>query len=242
MSCVTCHDPHGEDRREALLALATPAGNGTCTRCHTAYAAPAALRAHAHHDPAGAGGSCVACHMPRKNLGLGYALTRYHRIGSPTDAARVEGDRPLECALCHTTETVGTLVSAMERFWGKRYDRARLEALYGDLDAQPLAATLARGKPHEQATALGVLAETGAPAALPAAARQLLNPIPLVRYYARRAVDHLRGAPCDVDLDRTTPEIEAAARRCVPEAFTASGGAVPAAAPRARGPDSFDED
>jgi predicted CXXCH cytochrome family protein len=247
MSCVTCHDPHGEDRKEALLALATPAGNSTCTRCHAAYAAPEALRAHAHHDPAGAGGSCVACHMPRKNMGLGYALTRYHRIGSPDEVARVEGDRPLECALCHTNQSVGTLVSAMERFWGKRYDRARLRALYGDLDARPLVATLARGKPHEQATALGVLAEGGERSAdatvLASAARQLANPVPLVRYYARRAVEHLLGAPCDVDLDRSTAEIEAAARRCVPEAF-AGPGSTSAPLPRAHSGanDAFDED
>jgi Doubled CXXCH motif (Paired_CXXCH_1) len=246
MSCVTCHDPHGEDRKETLARLATPAGNGTCTRCHGQYAAPEALRAHAHHDPAGAGGSCVACHMPRKNMGLAYELTRYHRIGSPTETARVEGDRPLECALCHADATVGTLVSAMERFWGKHYDRARLAALYGDLDARPLEATLARGKPHEQATALGVLGEARAQGALVAAARELANPVPLVRYYARRAVEQIRGAPCDVDLDRATPEIERAARRCVPDAFPdgkagTTSGARPAST-RPRGGDAFDED
>jgi predicted CXXCH cytochrome family protein len=246
MSCVTCHDPHGADRKEALARLATVAGNGTCTRCHEPLAAPAALRAHAHHDPAGAGGSCVACHMPRKNMGLGYALTRYHRIGSPTETTRVEGDRPLECALCHVDMSVATLVGAMERFWGKRYDRARLGALYGDLDALPLQATLARGKPHEQATALGVLGEARVGGALPAAARELTNPVPLVRYYARRAVEEIRGAPCDIDLDRPTPEIELAARRCVPEAHagTASGAAPRAAPthPRAHAGDAFDED
>ena len=47
--------------------------------------------------------------MPQKNLGLGYNLTRYHRIGSPTEKARVEGDRPLECALCHADKTVEEL-------------------------------------------------------------------------------------------------------------------------------------
>jgi predicted CXXCH cytochrome family protein len=242
MSCVTCHDPHGEDRREALARLATPAGNATCVRCHPALAAPEALRAHAHHDPAGAGGSCVACHMPRKNMGLGYALTRYHRIGAPTERARVEADRPLECALCHADQTVASLVGTMERWWGKRYDRARLVGLYGDLAARPLVATLARGKAHEQAVALAVLGESRDAAALPAVARQLANPFPLVRYYARRAVDDLRGAPCVVDLDRPTPEIEAAARRCVPEAF-ATPASAPAAVPAGlHGASSFDED
>jgi predicted CXXCH cytochrome family protein len=245
MSCVTCHDPHGEDRRDALARLATPAGNGTCTRCHEQLAAPEALRAHAHHDPAGAGGSCVACHMPRKNMGLGYALTRYHRIGSPDDPARVEGDRPLECALCHVDKTVGTLVDTMERWWGKTYDRARLVALYGALDALPLVATLDSGKPHEQAVAVATLGEARVTAALAPVARQLTNPIPLVRYYARRAVGQLRGAPCDVDLDRSTAEIERAATVCVPSAFPTpsvprEGVPGPAAHPHAG--DAFDED
>jgi predicted CXXCH cytochrome family protein len=244
MSCVTCHDPHGEDRRDALARLATPAGNGTCTGCHEAYAAPAALRAHAHHDPAGAGGSCIACHMPRKNMGLGYALTRYHRIGEPTETARVEGDRPLECALCHVDKTVGTLVGTMERWWGKTYDRARLVELYGDLDALPLLATLARGKAHEQATALAVLGEARTAAALPEAARAFTNPFPLVRQYARRAVDEIRGTPCDVDLDRSAPEIEGAARRCVPAALPSASPATgaPARPGHARGGEAFDED
>jgi len=242
MSCVTCHDPHGEDRRDALARLATPAGNGACTRCHEPYAAPEALRAHAHHDPAGAAGSCVACHMPRKNMGLGYALTRYHRIGSPDAPARVEGDRPLECALCHVDKTVGSLAVTMEQWWGKTYDRARLVELYGSLDALPLEATLARGKPHEQAVALATLGDAHVRAALPSVARQLTNPIPLVRYYARRAVGQLRGTPCAVDLDRSTPEIELQARRCVPEAFASPVAAPLAPAARARGADTFDED
>jgi predicted CXXCH cytochrome family protein len=239
MSCVTCHDPHGEDRRADLQRLATPAGNGLCLRCHGQYAAPAALRAHAHHDPAGAGGSCIACHMPRKNMGLSYALTRYHRIGRPDDPVRVERDRPLECALCHADRTVGQLVGSMERWWGRRYDRAMLQVLYGSLDARPLQATLARGKPHEQAVAIAALEAAHATDAVAGIARQLANPFPLVRYYARRALAALRGADCAVDLDRPTPEIEAAVRACVPDAFAAEPLSGDRAVP---GPDVPDED
>jgi predicted CXXCH cytochrome family protein len=234
MSCVTCHDPHAEDRPEALARLVGPAGNAVCARCHQAYAAPEALRAHAHHDPAGAGASCLGCHMPRKNMGLGYALTRYHRIGSPTEPARVERDRPLECALCHADKTVGELVGTMERWWGRRYDRAALAALYGDLGARPLEATLARGKAHEQATAVAALGEARAADALPAVARQLVNPYPLVRHYAQKAVGQLRGAPLDLDVERPLAEIEAAARRL--------GLEVGAAAPPAARADGVDED
>ena len=219
MSCATCHDPHAEDRREDLDRLATSAGNAVCVRCHPQYAPAPALAAHAHHDPAGAGASCIACHMPKKNMGLGYALTRYHRIGLPDDPARVERDRPIECALCHVDKTVAELVDKMESWWGRKYDRAALANLYGTLEARPLPATLMRGKAHEQAVAIAVLGDARRTETLPAVARQLANPFPLVRYYARRAVDALAPRPCPVDLERATPEIIAAVRACIPAAF-----------------------
>jgi predicted CXXCH cytochrome family protein len=241
MSCVTCHDPHAEDRRADLDRLATPAGNGICVRCHAQYGTPTALAAHAHHDPTGAGASCVGCHMPRKNMGLGYALTRYHRIGLPDDPVRVERDRPIECALCHVDKTVGDLAATMERWWGRTYDRAALETLYGSLQARPLEATLARGKAHEQAVALATLGAAGVAAAAPEIARQLVNPFPLVRYYARRALAALPGVPgCAVDLDRPTAEIAAAVRGCLPAAFPE--GLPATAGPPAAGHDVPDED
>ncbi len=160
MACTTCHDPHGADDPAKMQSLTTPTGNSVCTSCHAELASAAPLRAHAHHDPAGGGGSCVACHMPRKNMGLDGRLTTYHRIGSPTDPDRVLGDRPLECALCHAEKSVRSLADAMERWWPVRYPRSRLEELYGSLDANVLAATLERGKAHEQAVVLGVLRES----------------------------------------------------------------------------------
>ncbi|MBX3247814.1 MAG: hypothetical protein KF901_11595 [Myxococcales bacterium] len=225
MSCTTCHDPHGVDDPARLAAFATPAANGTCTSCHEAYASPEGLRAHAHHDPEGEAGSCVACHMPRKNLGLGYGLTRYHRIGSPTDAERVENDRPLECALCHADRSVATLVDDMERLWGKRYDRARLAALYGaraartpragaelplDLDAAAL--TLTRGQPHEQATAMALLGERGDERAVPLLVDQLDHPYPLLRYVAREALTTILGERPPIDLSQPGDAAEQQAR------------------------------
>jgi predicted CXXCH cytochrome family protein len=198
MSCTTCHDPHGADDAAKLQWLATPAGNTTCTTCHKGLSDSLRLREHAHHDPAGAGGACVSCHMPRKNMGLGGTLTRYHRIGSPTDPARVLGDRPLECALCHADRSVRALVDAMEAWWPVRYPRSRLEELYGALDANAMRATLELGKPHERAVAIATLGDAHARDAAPLIEHELVSEYPLVREWAKRALDALTvraGAP-----------------------------------------------
>jgi len=231
LACTDCHDPHRDDDPADLAALATPAGNATCTKCHPAYRAREALRAHAHHDPDAAGGVCINCHMPRKNLALTYTLGRYHRIGSPTESARVQGDRPLECALCHARKSAEELLSEMERWWGKRYDRQALQALYGDLQQPPLLSTLARGKPHEQAVAILSLHEQNVREALPLLAQQIANRLPLVRYQARKAINAFVGHDCGIDLDRSLRDIIAATERCVPQAAPITPGAPVREAP-----------
>ena len=216
MACTACHDPHGGgdgSDRPSLEALGTPAGNRVCLGCHADLAKPEALRAHAHHDPAGAGGACIACHMPRKNMGLDGLLTRYHRIGSPTDPARVLGDRPLECALCHSDRTAGDLVSAMESWWPVRYPRQRIEELYGSLDANVVRATLERGKPHEQAVAMSILGQARARDAVPLIAPSLVSDYPLIREWAKRSLVSILGR-CDVDLAATDAVIREQASRC----------------------------
>ncbi|HEY4241208.1 MAG TPA: cytochrome c3 family protein [Kofleriaceae bacterium] len=208
MACTQCHDPHTMDSREKLEAMATPAGNTTCTGCHPQYAAADALKAHAHHDPAGAGASCIGCHMPKKNMGLDYALIRYHRIGNPDDPKRVEADRPVECALCHADKSVDQLVTTMEGWWGKHYDRAALHQLYGDdLSVNALRATLFRGKAHEQAVAIAVFGQAKQQDAVPAIVEQLTNEYPLVRYYAQRALQTITGDPVAIDVGAPAADV-----------------------------------
>ena len=191
--------------RRAPTASASAATRSTTTA--------EAQRAHTHHDPAGAGGRCIACHMPKKNMSLDNQLGRYHRIASPTETAKVEGDRPLECALCHGDKPVESLVATMEAWWHKRYDRARLRALYGaDLArADPLVETLARGKPHEQAVAMALLGARGDKAVAPLVAAQLTHPIPILRYYAVAALEELLGAPAPLDVHARSEAIVQAA-------------------------------
>jgi predicted CXXCH cytochrome family protein len=226
MACTACHDPHGPDDAERLEALARPPANPVCTACHAELGDQVALRQHAHHDPLGPGGSCVACHMPRKNMGLDGRLTRYHRIGSPSDAARVLGDRPLECALCHVDRTVGSLVDAMEKWWPVRFPRQRLEELYGSLDANVMRATLERGKPHEKAVAIAQLGEARDRDAAPLIGKELLSDYPLVREWARRALVSILGR-CDVNLSADDSIIAAEAAACASIAVPVAPAAVP---------------
>jgi hypothetical protein len=146
--------------------------------------------------------------MPKKNLGLAYELTRYHRIGSPTDRERVEGDRPLECALCHTDKSVDELVSTMERLWHERYDRNALRRLYGqDLRVNALEATLRYGKPHEQGTAVAVAGRERRRDLLPLVSQQLANEYPLVRYFARHAIEQITQAALPIDMNRAGADV-----------------------------------
>jgi predicted CXXCH cytochrome family protein len=211
MACTTCHDPHATDAPAKLAQLATPAGNATCTHCHAAYAGADAVLRHSHHAAGSAGASCVACHMAKKNMGLDYGLIRYHRIGSPDEPRRVLADRPVECALCHADKSVEGLVSTIEQWWGKRFDRGALRALYGDdLSVNAIRATLARGKPHEQAVAIAVLGESRDASAIPLIADQLAHDYPLVRYFAQRALETLTGAPVAIDVGAPAADVRRA--------------------------------
>jgi hypothetical protein len=172
-----------------------------------------AIEHHTHHADGSAGTACIACHMAKKNMGLDYGLVRYHRIGSPTETRRVIGDRPLECALCHADKSVEQLVTTMENWYGKQYDRAALRTLYGDdLDVNVIRATLERGKPHEQAAAIGVLGEARDTSAVAALVPMLSHEYPLVRYYAQRALQRITGDPVAIDVGGPAADVARAAQ------------------------------
>jgi hypothetical protein len=182
--------------------------------------------------------------MAKKNMTLDSQLGRYHRIGSPTAVAKVEGDRPLECALCHTDRSVASLVDDMERLYGQHYDRRALEKLYGDLGQNVLLATLLRGKAHEQAVAVALLGQARRRDAAPLIGLLLTHPLPALRYYAVQALEQILGTPAPLDLHQENAQIESAAR-----AWLAQSGVtlppsyvVPAAAPPAKTADPADDE
>ena len=197
MACTSCHDPHAMDSPDKLRDLATKAGDHICASCH------ASVTEHSHHTSVG----CIGCHMPKKNMGLDYVLDRYHRIGSP-DERRVLGDRPVECALCHADKSVEALVSTMEGWWGKHYDRDALRRLYGDdLGVNALRATLQLGKPHEQAVTISVLGDSKDRGAIAALVPMLAHDYPLVRYFAQRALQNLTGDPVAIDVGAPAADV-----------------------------------
>jgi predicted CXXCH cytochrome family protein len=216
MDCTACHDPHGQDSASRLEALGTVSGNRVCTKCHAALAQPSALQQHSHHPPESTGGACLNCHMPKKNMGLAYELTRYHRIGSPTDPERVLGDRPLECALCHADRSVEQIVSTLEKWWGKRYDRAKLQELYGaDLRVNPVRIALVGGKPHERVLAAEIAVRRDVPGTTESMVALLDNQYPLVRYFARHSLERRLGNPLPLDMSLPGPALVQAAKAIV---------------------------
>lgn len=211
-SCTLCHDPHDRDGRAHTATLETKAGDRVCVACHAKYDGDAAVAAHTHHAPDGAGARCLSCHMPKKNMALDLGLSRYHRIGSPTDAEKLR-DRPLECALCHGDRSAVWIGDAMNRFWGTTIDRSVLDAIYGDGDLPILEATLARGRPHEKAVALHLLGEAKEKRLVRPIADELVNEYPLVRFYAVAALTKILGTKPDVDPYAEPDEIRAQTAR-----------------------------
>lgn len=201
-SCTDCHSVHPGKSAPTREEMHTVAGNRLCTRCHTQLVEKGDVERHTHHRAEGDGSVCISCHMPKKNMSLDNQLSTYHRIGSPTDPKKVLLDRPIECAVCHGDKSVGALVGKMEEWWNKSYERASLEKRYGSLEANVLTATLANGKPHEQAVALYLLGKEKRASATDEIRKSLTHAYPIVRFYAKGALEEISGHSIEIDLDR----------------------------------------
>ena len=111
----------------------------------------------------------------------------------------------------------------MERLWGKNYDRGAVRKLYGeDLRVNAVEATLKFGKPHEQGTAVAIAGRDRRQDLLPLVVATLDNDYPLVRYFARHAIEQITGAPLPVDLNAPGAEVVNSARAYLAEQTTPS--------------------
>ncbi len=113
VTCMDCHEPHGQKLRAE--------GNALCTRCH----APASFESPAHHRHAegSKGAQCVNCHMPTQNYMVIHARQDHSlRIPRP-DLSQTLGT-PNACTQCHTDRPLAWAASAMDQWYGSAW-RAR---------------------------------------------------------------------------------------------------------------------
>jgi hypothetical protein len=119
----------------------------------------------------------------------------------------------------------------MERFWGKKYDREALRKLYGhDLSVNALEATLRFGKPHEKGTAVAVAGRDRRKDLVPLVVSTLDNEYPLVRFFARHALEQITGAPLPIDLNAPGADVVKSAEQYL----AAHSGSAPALVRRDR--------
>ena len=114
LTCTNCHGMHeGDPRGQIRTRFAGADADKMCTQCHAQLETPAALAAHAHHDPAGEGARCVGCHMPRIVYGV-LDVHRSHRIDvpKPPRAEAAADARPDACTLCHVDGVPGGTTGA----------------------------------------------------------------------------------------------------------------------------------
>jgi predicted CXXCH cytochrome family protein len=211
LTCTSCHGMHEGDPRGQLRAAFAGGGAAAdkmCTGCHKALAAPDALAAHAHHDPAGEGARCVGCHMPRIVYGV-LDVHRSHRIEIP-DAARARAaGRPDACGGCHVGNPSAALEAVVD---GDPVTRAI------SADALGRAPVRAGASARDRSAALlGTMAEDRYPA---------------VRHIAWRALRRLPGqAALAADYD---PSGTAAARAAVVARVRAALAIASPSGPRPR--------
>jgi len=195
MDCTTCHSMHDAAPSDQLKPEAVQ-GDAMCSSCHGSEAADPN---HSHHSPAADGGpSCYDCHMPRTTWGLLGAI-RAHRVDQP-DAAKLWGNRPHACTLCHLELTRDETSEALSDWYGQPAPRAPAVppvtegrsalldlALRGDA-AQRGVAVVSLGRESTRRS-------SGLPSAVVARvlAELLIDPYTAVRYAAIHALAELPG-------------------------------------------------
>jgi hypothetical protein len=124
LKCTDCHDPHVADSR-----VDEPRSIAACAKCHTQFASPDAVRAHAGAGHATT--SCLDCHMPRVVMGID-RYVRTHRISSPTNPALLAEGSPNACNLCHLDRPIQWTLDELDRGWETRLAKRVSTRVYGD--------------------------------------------------------------------------------------------------------------
>lgn len=88
-SCLTCHGPHGEPKREAL----TKHYIQVCTSCHRPEACRVNPERRQKESPEN---NCLACHMPQTPTDIPHLAFTHHRVGIHGAAKDLDQDSQAE--------------------------------------------------------------------------------------------------------------------------------------------------
>lgn len=185
VSCLDCHDSHS-------LKLKVE-GNGLCTQCHGAQTFD--VPSHHHHKSEDKGAQCVSCHMPETTY-MVVDPRRDHSFKIPRPDMSADMGTPNACISCHEKENNSWATKTLKKWFPDSKPKDNFaKVIDAARQSFPMAgkglAELIRDKglaPIKRATALS-LVPPGADAELITAAQAaLLDPEPLVRIGAARAM------------------------------------------------------
>lgn len=187
--CADCHDPHsGRLRAE---------GNAVCAQCHL----PARFDTadHHHHPEDSPGAQCASCHMPASTY-MGVDRRRDHAFSLPRPEVAAAVGAPDACTSCHQGRSAGWAAERIAEWFGpRRRDNPHWAlAIQAGREGRPGAdaalAAIATDRAHPailRATAASLLPMPPSQASAGAIGATLLDPEPLVRATALRALEGL---------------------------------------------------
>jgi predicted CXXCH cytochrome family protein len=200
VTCSDCHDPHsGKLRAE---------GNAICASCHLAskYDAPS----HHNHQPASAGATCIACHMPATTY-MVLDPRHDHSLRVPRPDLSVTLGTPNACSTCHKDRDARWAATKVNAWYGhepqgyQRFAEAFAASGDGARDAQALMRTVAEAASQPaiaRATAFESLDAFTDQTTIDALAKGLRDPNALVRLGSLQA---LAAAPLNIRASLAGP-------------------------------------
>jgi predicted CXXCH cytochrome family protein len=202
-TCTSCHEAHASPNQHALkVPLAE--SDGLCTQCHTSLEEPAALTRHSRHPAGSPGSDCVQCHMSEVNWRL-LNRRRDHTFAPPVPELTAEFGIPNACTTCHDNRTPEWAVEVMDTWYGDGARRLRAVAMtrtfyaasagdrgvldqLGDLTIDRTHGALIRASAADYIGRLASPTHAISPGTLQALIRASLDPEPMVRVAAVRAL------------------------------------------------------
>jgi predicted CXXCH cytochrome family protein len=82
LTCLTCHDPHGEPSAEERTAYY----KAICLNCHQAQRCTVSAAQRQKESP---DNDCIHCHMPRSSVDVPHLAFTHHRIGIHSPASAI---------------------------------------------------------------------------------------------------------------------------------------------------------